>query len=97
MVKFDYLFDGMGMYVCVCFDSGWNSCSVNNGGCSDLCVARGYDNSSHHTHQCSCPTHYTLAADNRTCIRKCITTVKYLCILQLGVNCWHMGRFNIMQ
>ncbi|XP_074659791.1 low-density lipoprotein receptor-related protein 6-like [Tubulanus polymorphus] len=47
---------------------GWNTCVINNGGCSHLCVAHSVDYNSTYTHHCTCPTHYKLHPDNRTCI-----------------------------
>ena len=48
---------------------GWNTCSINNGDCSHLCIALpGVNGAVSKSHRCSCPTHYTLSADNRTCI-----------------------------
>ncbi len=43
--------------------SGDNTCKMDNGGCSHLCIAHP-TGSSHH---CSCPTHFQLEDDNRTC------------------------------
>ncbi|KAL1785367.1 low-density lipoprotein receptor-related protein 1B [Sigmodon hispidus] len=41
-------------------------CTVNNGGCSHLCLlAPGK------AHTCACPTNFYLAADNRTCLSNC--------------------------
>ena len=51
--------------------SGWNQCGVGNGGCSHLCVAHALDAPNNVTHHCTCPTHYTLQNDNRTCLREC--------------------------
>ncbi|XP_047359021.1 low-density lipoprotein receptor-related protein 6 [Vespa velutina] len=49
--------------------SGWNPCAVNNGDCSHLCIALpGEDGGPSTSYKCSCPTHYNLAVDNRTCI-----------------------------
>lgn len=41
---------------------GNNSCSVNNGGCSQLCFATSLTE-----HKCGCGTHFTLLADGKTC------------------------------
>lgn len=46
-----------------------NQCSVNNGGCSHLCLAlprKTYDEQTIYT--CACPTHYIL--QNKSCIGK---------------------------
>ncbi|KAI1237378.1 Low-density lipoprotein receptor-related protein 1B [Lamprotornis superbus] len=41
-------------------------CTLNNGGCSHLCLlAPG------RLHSCACPTNFYLAADNRTCLSNC--------------------------
>lgn len=51
--------------------SGWNTCAISNGDCSHLCVALpGANGSPSNTHKCSCPTHYNLASDNKTCVGK---------------------------
>lgn len=51
--------------------SGWNPCAVNNGDCSHLCIALPDEDGGPSTsYKCSCPTHYNLAVDNRTCIGK---------------------------
>ncbi|KAG7162923.1 Low-density lipoprotein receptor-related protein 6-like 3 [Homarus americanus] len=46
--------------------SGKNPCSVNNGGCSHLCLAVPATNGTHNF-TCSCPTHYKLDQDGKTC------------------------------
>lgn len=46
-----------------------NQCSINNGGCSHLCLAlpkKSFGEQA--TYTCACPTHYTL--QNKTCIGK---------------------------
>ncbi|XP_037825188.1 low-density lipoprotein receptor-related protein 6 [Lucilia sericata] len=43
---------------------GTNPCKLNNGGCSHLCLAL----PSRRGMTCACPTHYTLAKDNVSCI-----------------------------
>ncbi|XP_046394159.1 low-density lipoprotein receptor-related protein 6 [Ischnura elegans] len=63
--------------------SGWNHCALNNGGCSDLCLAlptphssslsgRQFNDSSsispEESRVCACPTHYTLDTDKKTCL-----------------------------
>ncbi|XP_012250592.2 low-density lipoprotein receptor-related protein 6 [Athalia rosae] len=49
--------------------SGWNSCAVNNGDCSHLCIALpGMAGKLSTNYKCVCPTHYDLASDNKTCI-----------------------------
>ncbi|KFM78305.1 Low-density lipoprotein receptor-related protein 6, partial [Stegodyphus mimosarum] len=49
--------------------SGWNPCAVNNGGCTHLCLALPVSvQHKSYTHRCGCPTHYSLASDNKTCI-----------------------------
>lgn len=51
--------------------SGWNPCAVANGECSHLCIALpGAGGKTSTSHKCACPTHYNLAADNKTCIGK---------------------------
>ncbi|XP_058789142.1 low-density lipoprotein receptor-related protein 6 [Phymastichus coffea] len=48
---------------------GWNTCANNNGDCSHLCIALPSVGSGlSKTHKCSCPTHYTISSDNKTCI-----------------------------
>ncbi|XP_014229515.1 low-density lipoprotein receptor-related protein 6 [Trichogramma pretiosum] len=49
---------------------GWNTCAVNNGDCSHLCIALPGNSTDalSRRHRCACPTHYVLAADNKTCI-----------------------------
>nr|XP_045620165.1 low-density lipoprotein receptor-related protein 6-like [Procambarus clarkii] len=46
--------------------SGKNPCSVDNGGCSHLCLAVPASNGSQN-YTCSCPTHYKLDRDGKTC------------------------------
>ncbi|KAK3878186.1 hypothetical protein Pcinc_017158 [Petrolisthes cinctipes] len=46
--------------------SGQNPCSINNGGCSHLCLAVPSSNGTRNF-TCACPTHYTLAEDHTTC------------------------------
>lgn len=48
---------------------GWNACAVNNGGCAHLCIAeeQTVNSAGSTSYHCACSTHYTLAADNRTC------------------------------
>jgi low density lipoprotein receptor-related protein 5/6 len=43
--------------------TGSNQCRTNNGGCSHLCLAMPYRKMT-----CACPTHYQLAADERSCL-----------------------------
>lgn len=47
-----------------------NQCSVENGGCSNLCLALPGSNFNARstTHVCACPTHYSLVND--TCVGK---------------------------
>lgn len=45
---------------------GGNQCSVDNGGCSHLCLAMP-SNERPSDYRCSCPTHYKLNKDNLTC------------------------------
>ena len=45
--------------------TGSNPCSNNNGGCSHLCIAHERDNPV--PYHCTCPTHYKMADDERTC------------------------------
>lgn len=43
-----------------------HQCQVTNGGCSHLCLLSpggGY--------RCACPTHFYLAAENKTCLSNC--------------------------
>ena len=47
--------------------TGWNSCLGNNGKCSNLCLALPDAVNETERHKCSCPTHYTLDDNNRTC------------------------------
>ena len=51
---------------------GWNPCGINNGGCSHLCIAHPTRHTSRLTHRCTCPSHYSLAPDEKTCLRKCL-------------------------
>uniref|UniRef100_A0A0A1WEM1 Low-density lipoprotein receptor-related protein 6 n=1 Tax=Zeugodacus cucurbitae TaxID=28588 RepID=A0A0A1WEM1_ZEUCU len=44
--------------------TGNNPCKINNGGCSHLCLAQ----PSRRGMVCACPTHYTLAKDNVSCL-----------------------------
>ncbi|XP_060653408.1 LOW QUALITY PROTEIN: low-density lipoprotein receptor-related protein 6 [Drosophila nasuta] len=44
--------------------TGVNSCKINNGGCSHLCLAQ----PSRRGMTCACPTHYQLAKDGISCI-----------------------------
>ncbi|XP_064097645.1 low-density lipoprotein receptor-related protein 6-like [Macrobrachium nipponense] len=46
--------------------SGKNPCIINNGGCSHLCLAVPSSTGSQN-HTCSCPTHYKLESDGKTC------------------------------
>ncbi|KAK7073342.1 Low-density lipoprotein receptor-related protein 6 [Halocaridina rubra] len=46
--------------------SGKNPCTINNGGCSHLCLAVPVPVGSRN-HTCSCPTHYRLGDDGKTC------------------------------
>lgn len=50
-----------------------NPCSVNNGGCSHLCLiaARGGDSLVGVTYSCACPDNFYLARNNRTCLANC--------------------------
>ncbi|XP_015518016.1 low-density lipoprotein receptor-related protein 6 isoform X1 [Neodiprion lecontei] len=49
--------------------SGWNPCAEKNGYCSHLCIALpGIGGKPSTTYKCACPTHYSLAPDNKTCI-----------------------------
>ncbi|XP_064603510.1 low-density lipoprotein receptor-related protein 6-like isoform X2 [Liolophura sinensis] len=49
--------------------SGWNTCGLNNGGCSHLCLAQPSESLGVNStrHKCACPTHYSLNPDNKTC------------------------------
>uniref|UniRef100_A0AAY4C4T1 EGF-like domain-containing protein n=1 Tax=Denticeps clupeoides TaxID=299321 RepID=A0AAY4C4T1_9TELE len=50
-----------------------HQCQVTNGGCSHLCLLSpggGY--------KCACPTHFYLAADNKTCLSNC-TASQFRC------------------
>uniref|UniRef100_A0A4W5QCD1 EGF-like domain-containing protein n=1 Tax=Hucho hucho TaxID=62062 RepID=A0A4W5QCD1_9TELE len=50
-----------------------HQCQVTNGGCSHLCLLSpggGY--------RCACPTHFYLAADNKTCLSNC-TASQFRC------------------
>lgn len=49
------------------WQSGWNHCQVNNGGCSHLCLALPNEAGAKNFFRCGCPTHYVLDTDNRTC------------------------------
>ncbi len=56
------------------FVTGWNTCGLNNGECSHLCIAHSGEYTSHYegyTHHCSCPTHFKLGSDNKTCYGEC--------------------------
>lgn len=47
---------------------GWNPCALANGNCSHLCIALPNANGGASvSRKCACPTHYSLARDNRTC------------------------------
>ncbi|KAJ8675255.1 hypothetical protein QAD02_011041 [Eretmocerus hayati] len=47
---------------------GWNTCAINNGECSHLCVALpGNSGGLSENHKCACPTHYSLSPNNKTC------------------------------
>lgn len=46
---------------------GSNSCHDNNGDCSYLCIANPAVDGKIQRHQCSCPTHYALDPNNRSC------------------------------
>ncbi|XP_011297971.1 low-density lipoprotein receptor-related protein 6 [Fopius arisanus] len=49
--------------------AGWNPCALNNGECSDICIALpDTGGNPSQLYKCTCPTHYTIAADNKTCI-----------------------------
>ncbi|CAH2276476.1 low-density lipo receptor-related 6 isoform X1 [Pelobates cultripes] len=43
--------------------AGWNECASSNGQCSHLCLAMPIS-----SYTCGCPVHYSLNADNKTCI-----------------------------
>ena len=43
-----------------------HQCQVTNGGCSHLCLL-----SPGGSYRCACPTHFYLAADNKTCLSNC--------------------------
>lgn len=49
---------------------GWNPCAVANGNCSHLCIALPNANAggTSVSRKCACPTHYSLARDNLTCV-----------------------------
>lgn len=71
--------------------SGQNPCSINNGGCSHLCLAVPSSNGTRNF-TCACPTHYTLAEDHTTCYRKPIDSCH--CYLVKGSGhpgvIWHL-------
>ena len=46
---------------------GSNNCHDNNGDCCCLCFANSAVDGKIQSHQCSCPTHYTLDPNNRSC------------------------------
>ncbi|KAK0099194.1 hypothetical protein PV326_000031 [Microctonus aethiopoides] len=50
--------------------AGSNTCAINNGDCSHLCIAvpDSENGNPSKSHKCTCPTHYDLASDNKTCI-----------------------------
>lgn len=49
---------------------GTNPCAVNNGGCQQLCLVKGFSNESEQmSYHCSCETHFTLFKNN-TCSGK---------------------------
>ncbi|XP_057340651.1 low-density lipoprotein receptor-related protein 6 [Microplitis mediator] len=49
--------------------AGSNGCKINNGGCSHICIALSdTDGNFSHSHKCTCPTHFNLGSDNKTCI-----------------------------
>ncbi|XP_070568538.1 low-density lipoprotein receptor-related protein 6-like isoform X1 [Ptychodera flava] len=47
--------------------SGRNPCAVSNGGCEYLCFADPEPVEEESRSHCSCPTHYTLNSDGKTC------------------------------
>ncbi|XP_076159537.1 low-density lipoprotein receptor-related protein 1B-like [Alosa pseudoharengus] len=50
-----------------------HQCQVANGGCSHLCLLAPGGN-----YRCACPTHFYLAADNKTCLSNC-TASQFRC------------------
>lgn len=48
----------------MCRDAGENSCSVDNGGCSQLCLYRAEPRG----HVCSCANGYELTTDGHSCV-----------------------------
>ncbi|XP_032921166.1 low-density lipoprotein receptor-related protein 1B-like [Catharus ustulatus] len=57
-------------------------CTLNNGGCSHLCLlAPGK------LHSCACPTNFYLAADNRTCLSNC-TASQFRCKTDKCIPFW---------
>uniref|UniRef100_A0A8C8LYL0 EGF-like domain-containing protein n=1 Tax=Oncorhynchus tshawytscha TaxID=74940 RepID=A0A8C8LYL0_ONCTS len=50
-----------------------HQCQVTNGGCSHLCLL-----SPGGSYRCACPTHFYLAADNKTCLSNC-TASQFRC------------------
>lgn len=52
-------------------NSGGNQCSVDNGGCTNLCLAIP-SGDGQPDYKCACPTHHKLNKDNLTCTGKCL-------------------------
>ncbi|XP_048808618.1 low-density lipoprotein receptor-related protein 1B isoform X3 [Lagopus muta] len=63
-------------------DVSKHMCTVNNGGCSHLCLlAPGK------MHTCACPTNFYLAADNKTCLSNC-TASQFRCKTDKCIPFW---------
>lgn len=52
------------MYLLVCTHSDFDECSVNNGGCQDICT------NTDGSYYCSCQSGYIFGPDNKTCVGK---------------------------